>query len=213
LRVLPSPDEEGKWLDLSESVWNCIENQAHKRLAALDKLAERPAEQGLEPAVVSTPTQHPPEDNKRLSWIGNGRRIRVCRWTPCHGARPNPRIAGLGPHFTYASAATLTSRIHHFLRARLPISRRYGSSSRHATPHLRSRIGRAHDDINPEFSAGLAPGETLIVIRIPSDAGPLQFPPFDGPGPLLSIYQARFTRYLRARAGERKTKSVAYWRW
>jgi len=74
LRVLPSPDEEGKWLESLESVLEfALRNQGAQRAGKfLDKLAERLREQGIEaPRVVSTPYINTIPEDKQAPFGGD----------------------------------------------------------------------------------------------------------------------------------------------
>jgi len=119
----------------------------------------------------------------------------------------NREHSGLGGHIsTYASAATLYEvAFNHFLRARtedFPGDIVYFQG--HATPGIYARAfleGRISEQHLHNFRQELAEGGGLSSYPHPYLMPDFwQFPTVSmGLGPLLSIYQARFNRYLRAR--------------
>jgi pyruvate dehydrogenase E1 component len=228
LRVLPKPEEEGKWLESLESVLEfALRNQGAQRAGRfLDKLAERLREQGIEaPRVVSTPYVNTIPDEKQAPFAGDWemeRRLKsYARWNAmAMVVNANRMHSGLGGHIsTYASAATLYEvAFNHFLRARtadLPGDMVYFQG--HATPGIYARAfleGRLDERHLQNFRQELADGGGLSSYPHPYLMPDFwQFPTVSmGLGPLLSIYQARFNRYLRARgfAGGEEPKVWAF---
>lgn len=215
LRVLPKPDDEGKWLESLESVLEfAIRNQGpEKAVRFLDKLAERLREQGIDaPRVVSTPYVNTIPEDKQAAFAGDWemeRRLKsYTRWNAmAMVVNANRAHGGLGGHIsTYASAATLYEvAFNHFLRARtadFPGDLVYFQG--HATPGIYARAfleGRIDERHLQNFRQELAEGGGLSSYPHPYLMPDFwQFPTVSmGLGPLLSIYQARFNRYLRAR--------------
>jgi len=215
LRVLPSPDDEGKWLESLESVLEfALRNQgAQKAGRFLDKLAERLRDQGLEaPRLVSTPYINTIPEEKQAPFGGDWemeRRIKsYARWNAmAMVVNANRAHSGLGGHIsTYASAATLYEvAFNHFLRARtadFPGDMVYFQG--HSVPGIYARAfleGRIDERHLQNFRQELAEGGGLSSYPHPYLMPDFwQFPTVSmGLGPLLSIYQARFNRYLRAR--------------
>jgi pyruvate dehydrogenase E1 component len=215
LRVLPKPEEEGKWLESLESVLEfALRNQSAQRAGQfLDKLAERLREQGIEaPRTVSTPYINTIPVEKQAPFGGDWemeRRIKsYARWNAmAMVVNANRAHSGLGGHIsTYASAATLYEvAFNHFLRARtadFPGDMVYFQG--HATPGIYARAfleGRIDERHLQNFRQELAEGGGLSSYPHPYLMPDFwQFPTVSmGLGPLLSIYQARFNRYLRAR--------------
>src|SRR5437588_5336928 len=119
----------------------------------------------------------------------------------------NRAHSGLGGHIsTYASAATLYEvAFNHFLRARTAdFPGDMGYFQGHATPGIYARAfweGRIDEQKLHNFRQELAEGGGLSSYPHPYLMPDFwQFPTVSmGLGPLLSIYQARFNRYLRAR--------------
>jgi pyruvate dehydrogenase E1 component len=217
LRVLPSAtDGEGeKWLESLESVLEfALRNQGPEKTAKfLGHLTSRLREQGVEaPRVVSTPYVNTIPADKQAPFPGDWemeRRIKsYVRWNAmAMVVNANRAHGGLGGHIsTYASAATLYEvAFNHFLRAR---SGDFAGDmvyfQGHATPGIYARAfleGRINESHLQNFRQELAKGGGLSSYPHPYLMPDFwQFPTVSmGLGPLLSIYQARFNRYLRAR--------------
>jgi pyruvate dehydrogenase E1 component len=214
LRILPQPDQE-KWLDSLESVLEfALKNQGPQQTSRfLDSLTERLREQGLEaPRVVSTPYINTIPPERQADFPGDWemeRRIKsYVRWNAmAMVVNANRAHSGLGGHIsTYASAATLYEvAFNHFLRAAhddFPGDMVYFQG--HATPGIYARAfleGRLTELQLQHFRQELAKGGGLSSYPHPYLMPNFwQFPTVSmGLGPLLSIYQARFNRYLRAR--------------
>jgi pyruvate dehydrogenase E1 component len=192
----------------------------------LEKLSERLREQGIEaPRVVSTPYINTIPEEKQAAFAGDWemeRRLKsYARWNAmAMVVNANRAHGGLGGHIsTYASAATLYEvAFNHFLRARtadFPGDMVYFQG--HATPGIYARAfleGRLDERHLQNFRQELADGGGLSSYPHPYLMPDFwQFPTVSmGLGPLLSIYQARFNRYLRARgfAGGEEAKVWAF---
>jgi pyruvate dehydrogenase E1 component len=217
LRVLPKPEanDEAKWLESLESVMEfALRNQGPQRTARfLDSLTQRLRDQGIKaPRVVSTPYVNTIPADKQAPFPGNWemeRRIKsYVRWNAmAMVVNANRRHSGLGGHIsTYASAATLYEvAFNHFLRARTEdFAGDLVYFQGHATPGIYARAfleGRIDERGLQNFRQELAEGGGLSSYPHPYLMPDFwQFPTVSmGLGPLLSIYQARFNRYLRAR--------------
>jgi pyruvate dehydrogenase E1 component len=217
LRVLPQPDprDEEKWLESIESLLEfALRTQGRERTAQfLASLTARLREKGLEaPQVVSTPYLNtiPPERQARFAgdWEMERRIKSFVRWNAmAMVVNANRAHSGLGGHIsTYASAATLYEvAFNHFLRARTGNS--VGDMvyfQGHATPGIYARAyleGRLDEHHLQHFRQELAEGGGLSSYPHPYLMPDFwQFPTVSmGLGPLMSIYQARFNRYLKAR--------------
>ncbi len=218
LRALPKPAdaEEAGWLGSLESVLEfALKNQGpEKTTRFLDNLAGRLREQGLEvPRVVSTPYLNTIPPEKQAVFPGDWemeRRIKsYIRWNAmAMVVNANRKHNGLGGHIsTYASCATLFEvAFNHFLRARTEdFCGDIVYFQGHATPGIYARAfleGRLDEHHLQNFRQDLAEGGGLSSYPHPYLMPDFwQFPTVSmGLGPLLSIYQARFNRYLQARA-------------
>lgn len=217
LRVLPKPEshDEEKWLASLESVLEfALKGQGPQKTSRfLKNLTERLREQGAEaPRVVSTPYINTISPDKQAAFPGDWemeRRIKsYVRWNAmAMVVNANREHSGLGGHIsTYASAATLYEvAFNHFLRARTPdFAGDLVYFQGHATPGIYARAfleGRIDEQQLHNFRQELAKGGGLSSYPHPYLMPDFwQFPTVSmGLGPLLSIYQARFNRYLRAR--------------
>jgi pyruvate dehydrogenase E1 component len=216
LRVLPKPDGAGeKFLESLESVVEyALRNQAPGATTRfLDNVTERLREEGVEaPRVVSTPYVNTIPVDKQAPFPGDWemeRRIKsYVRWNAmAMVVNANREHSGLGGHIsTYASAATLYEvAFNHFLRARtddFPGDMVYFQG--HATPGIYARAfleGRLDEHQMQNFRQELAEGGGLSSYPHPYLMPDFwQFPTVSmGLGPLCSIYQARFNRYMQAR--------------
>ncbi|HEV2394911.1 MAG TPA: pyruvate dehydrogenase (acetyl-transferring), homodimeric type [Verrucomicrobiae bacterium] len=230
LRVLPEPEDRGedKLLDSLESV---VEHTLRGQPPGtggrfLSRLASRLQEEGVEaPRVVSTPYINTIPADKQAQFPGDWemeRRLKsYIRWNAmAMVVNANRAHSGLGGHIsTYASAATLYEvAFNHFLRARTEnFSGDMVYFQGHATPGIYARAfleGRLDDHHLQNFRQELAQGGGLSSYPHPYLMPEFwQFPTVSmGLGPLLSIYQARFNRYLRARglAGGEEPKVWAF---
>ena len=217
LRVLPEAEStaEGKWLESLESVLEfALKNQGpEKTTRFLEHLTERLRAQGVEaPRLVSTPYINTIPAGKQAPFPGDWemeRRIKsYVRWNAmAMVVNANREHSGLGGHIsTYASCATLYEvAFNHFLRARTEdFAGDMVYFQGHATPGIYARAfleGRIDEQHLHHFRQELAEGGGLSSYPHPYLMPDFwQFPTVSmGLGPLLSIYQARFNRYLRAR--------------
>jgi pyruvate dehydrogenase E1 component len=217
LRVLPAPEPtpEEKWLESLENVTeHILKDQAPQKTAGfLYGLAERLRARGLEvPRVVSTPYLNTIPADKQAPFPGDlemERRLKhLVRWNAmAMVVNANRAHSGLGGHIsTYASCATLYEvGFNHFFRGRtsdFPGDMIYFQG--HAAPGVYARAfleRRLEERDLHNFRQELAEGGGLSSYPHPYLMPDFwQFPTVSmGLGPLLSIYQARFNRYLRAR--------------
>jgi pyruvate dehydrogenase E1 component len=217
LKVLPVPDgdPEDKLLESLQSVVEYTLKQQRPGTTArfLGSLTEHLREDGVEgPCVVSTPYLNTISPEAQAAFPGNWEMERqlksYIRWNAmAMVVNANRTHSGLGGHIsTYASAATLYEvAFNHFLRARngdFVGDMVYFQG--HATPGIYARAfleGRLDEHHLQHFRQELAQGGGLSSYPHPYLMPDFwQFPTVSmGLGPLLSIYQARFNRYLRAR--------------
>ncbi len=204
-----------KWLDALEFVLESVlkERNSTEAPLLLSKLATRLRAAGVDvPATVGTPYINTiPADNEP-PYPGNReieRRIKsYTRWNAmAMVVKANRLHTGLGGHIsTYASSATLYEvAFNHFFRGGedgRPADMVYFQG--HAVPGIYARAfleGRLNAEHLHNFRQELCEGGGL-----PSYPHPYLMPDFwqfptvsMGLGPLMSIYQARFNRYLKAR--------------
>ena len=217
LRVLPEPQQgDGdKWLESLEAVLEyALRTQGPQKTASfLAGLTDRLRDHGVEaPRVVSTPYVNTIPVERQAQFPGDlqmERRIKsYARWNAmAMVVNANRAHSGLGGHIsTYASAATLYEvAFNHFLRGRSPgFAGDMVYFQGHATPGIYARafLERRIDEHHLQnFRQELAEGGGLSSYPHPYLMPRFwQFPTVSmGLGPLLSIYQARFNRYLRAR--------------
>jgi pyruvate dehydrogenase E1 component len=217
LRVLPdlngAPEE--KLLEALESVVeHTLRGQAPGAASRfLNRLTERLREEGEEaPRVVSTPYINTIPASQQAPFPGDWemeRRIKsYVRWNAmAMVVNANRAHSGLGGHIsTYASAATLYEvAFNHFLRGRNgDFAGDMVYFQGHATPGIYARAfleGRIDEEHLQNFRQELGDRPGLSSYPHPYLMPDFwQFPTVSmGLGPLLSIYQARFNRYLRAR--------------
>jgi pyruvate dehydrogenase E1 component len=206
---------EGKWLEsLEDVVEHALRNQGPETAARfLGNLTGRLRAGGAEaPRVVSTPYVNTIPVEKQAPFPGNWemeRRIKsFARWNAmAMVVNANRAHSGLGGHIsTYASCATLYEvAFNHFLRARTEtFAGDMAFFQGHATPGIYARafLERRIDERHlHNFRQELAEGGGLSSYPHPYLMPDFwQFPTVSmGLGPLLSIYQARLNRYLRAR--------------
>ncbi|HTL59588.1 MAG TPA: pyruvate dehydrogenase (acetyl-transferring), homodimeric type [Candidatus Limnocylindrales bacterium] len=217
LHVLPPPN--GRAEDqILESLGSVVEYTLRQQAPGstsrfLGTLTDRLRQEGIEaPRVVSTPYVNTIPVEKQAPFPGDWemeRRIKsFVRWNAmAMVVNANRTHSGLGGHIsTYASAATLYEvAFNHFLRARTDDF--VGDMvyfQGHATPGIYARAfleGRLDEQHLQNFRQEL--GETPGLSSYPHPylmPDFWQFPTVSmGLGPLMSIYQARFNRYLRAR--------------
>jgi pyruvate dehydrogenase E1 component len=207
--------DDQRWLDSLEFILEYVlKNQGTEQAPlVLRKLSKRLREAGVKlPSTVSTPYVNtiPPEEEP--PYPGNReleRRIKsLIRWNAmAMVVNANREHAGLGGHIsTYASCATLYEvGYNHFFHG--------GDGERpgdlvyfqgHASPgnYARAFLERRLDELHLQhFRQELAEGGGLSSYPHPYLMPEFwQFPTVSmGLGPIMSIYQARFNRYLRAR--------------
>jgi pyruvate dehydrogenase E1 component len=217
LRILPRPEDtdEERWLESLETVLEiALKDQGpQKTTRFLDNLSARLRRRGIDvPRVVSTPYINTIPAERQAPFPGDWemeRRIKsYVRWNAmAMVVNANREHSGLGGHIsTYASAATLCEvAFNHFFRARAEDF--VGDMvyfQGHATPGVYARAfleGRIDEAKLQHFRQELAEGGGLSSYPHPYLMPDFwQFPTVSmGLGPLCSIYQARFNRYLRAR--------------
>jgi pyruvate dehydrogenase E1 component len=217
LHVLPEPEqtEEEKWLESLETVleFSLKDQGPQKTTRFLDGLAERLRARGMEvPRMVSTPYLNTISADQQAPFPGDWemeRRLKsYVRWNAmAMVVNANRDHSGLGGHIsTYASSATLCEvGFNHFFRARTDDF--VGDMvffQGHAAPGVYARAyleGRLDERQLQNFRQELAEGGGLSSYPHPYLMPDFwQFPTVSmGLGPLLSIYQARFNRYLGAR--------------
>jgi pyruvate dehydrogenase E1 component len=217
LRVLPATDDgdDEKWLESLESVLEfALKRQPGEKAARfIDGLLKRFHDEGIEvPRTVSTPYVNTIPPDRQAPFPGDfdmERRLKsYARWNAmAMVVNANRAHSGLGGHIsTYASAATLYEvAFNHFLRARrADFAGDMVYIQGHATPGIYARafLERRIDERHLQhFRQELAEGGGLSSYPHPYLMPDFwQFPTVSmGLGPLLSIYQARLNRYLRAR--------------
>lgn len=216
LRVLPAPN--GREEKLLESLETVVEHALQDQLPGattrfFDNVTGRLRERGLDaPRIVSTPYINTIPVEKQAAFPGDWemeRRIKsYVRWNAmAMVVNANRAHSGLGGHIsTYASAATLYEvAFNHFLRARTDdFMGDMVYFQGHATPGIYARAyleGRIDERDLHHFRQELAEGGGLSSYPHPYLMPDFwQFPTVSmGLGPLCSIYQARFNRYMKAR--------------
>jgi pyruvate dehydrogenase E1 component len=216
-RALPrtGDGDEDKVLAALESLLEvALKNQGPEKAARfLGSVSERLRSMGIDtPRSVSTPYVNTIPPGKQAAFPGDWemeRRIKsYIRWNAmAMVVNANRKHNGLGGHIsTYASAATLYEvAFNHFLRGRadgFPGDLVYFQG--HATPgvYARAFLERRLDEQHlHNFRQELAENGGLSSYPHPYLMPEFwQFPTVSmGLGPIMSIYQARFNRYLQAR--------------
>jgi pyruvate dehydrogenase E1 component len=203
-----------KWAESLQSVFDlALENQGPERTAQLlKKLADRlRASQTELPRGFNTPYVNtiPPEQQPPFpgDWQMERRIKSYIRWNAMAMVVKANSTTNVGGHIsTYASAATLYEvGFNHFFRGRtenFPGDLVYFQG--HAAPGMYARAfleGRLDEKHLQNFRQELAAGGGLSSYPHPYLMPEFwQFPTVSmGLGPILSIYQARFNRYLQAR--------------
>ena len=208
-------DTKDRWIESLEFV---IETVLRDRESAqvpilLERLVSRLRESGVPiPTTVSTPYLNTIPPDREPPYPGNReieRRIKsYTRWNAMAMVVAANRLhSGLGGHIsTFASSATLYDvAFNHFLRGGEgdhPADLVYFQG--HAVPGIYARAfleGRLDTARLHNFRQDLAAGGGLSSYPHPYLMPDFwQFPTVSmGLGPIMSIYQARFSRYLRAR--------------
>jgi len=203
--------ETEEWLESLDAV---LEREGHARaLHLLKRLETRVHEAGVRmPFSATTPFINSIPAADEPAYPGDRaveRRIKsLIRWNAmAMVVRANRLSPGIGGHIsTYASAATLYEvAFNHFLRA--PSAGKEGDLvyfQGHASPGIYARAfleGRLPVEKLENFRRELRPGGGLSSYPHPWLMPDFwQFPTVSmGLGPLMSIYQARFNRYLENR--------------
>ena len=207
--------DNDQWLDSLEFILQSVlkDKEPEKVAVALEKLNERLRKSGLKfPLLVSTPYMNTIPASAEPAYPGEReieRRIKsYIRWNAmAMVVKANRNVAGLGGHIsTYASAATLYEvGFNHFFRGGdgdRPADLIYFQG--HAAPGMYARAF-VEQRLTPEhlhnFRRELSPGGGLSSYPHPYLMPEFwQFPTVSmGLAPIMSIYQARFNRYLKAR--------------
>lgn len=210
----PETDATPRWLEHVQFVVEAALKDSDNHLIPFyDELVARLRESGINiPAIVNTPYVNTIDPEDEPSYPGDleiERRIRsYIRWNAmAMVVNANRDLHGIGGHIsTYASCATLFEvGFNHFFRARsadhpadIVYFQGHASPGVYARAFLEGRIDEtALDNFRQEL--GATPG-------LASYPHPYLMPEFwefptvsMGLSPLMSIYQARFNRYLRAR--------------
>ncbi len=217
------PEETREWMDSLEYV---LTQQGVERATYLfERLRDRLAQHGAQVShSINTPYVNTLPVSQQPPYPGNlelERRIRsLVRWNAmAMVVKANQQRPGIGGHIsTFASAATLYEvALHHFLHGK---DRPQGGDQvffqGHAAPGIYARgfvEGRLTEEALHRFRAELAPdGRGLSSYPHPWLLPDYwEFPTVSmGLGPILSIYQARFNRYLQDR-GLKDTSHQRVW--
>jgi pyruvate dehydrogenase E1 component len=224
----PPPAEPPRdWLQsLQDVVEMILKTQGRERASMLlEGLAERLRADGLEvPLPVSTPYVNTIPVEKEPAYPGNReieRRIKsLARWNAmAMVVNANHNDSGVGGHISsYASMATLYEvAYNHFFRggddgrlADLIYFQGHTTPGNYARAFLEYRLDEGHLH---NFRTELADGGGLSSYPHPYLMPDFwQFPTVSmGLGPLMSIYQARFMRYLHARGFLNFTSEPRVW--
>jgi pyruvate dehydrogenase E1 component len=207
--------ETNRWLESVEYILESVlKNTGSERAGLLlDELMDRLRETGIPiPYTVSTPYVNTIPPDREPKYPGDRdveRRIKsYIRWNAMAMVVNANRIhSGIGGHIsTYASAATLYEvGFNHFFRggedghpADLVYFQGHASPGNYARAFLEGRLAEHHLQ---HFRQELAEGGGLSSYPHPYLMPDFwQFPTVSmGLGPIMSIYQARFNRYLKAR--------------
>ena len=224
---LPPPAAPRDWLQSLEHVVEVIlKSQGREKAnALLASLAERLRADGLDvPFPVSTPYINTIPVEQQPAYPGNReieRRIKsLARWNAmAMVVNANHGDSGVGGHISsYASMATLYEvAYNHFFRggdggrlADLIYFQGHTTPGNYARAFLEYRLDEGHLH---NFRTELAEGGGLSSYPHPYLMPDFwQFPTVSmGLGPLMSIYQARFMRYLSARGFLKSTEEPRVW--
>ncbi|MBU3759565.1 MAG: pyruvate dehydrogenase (acetyl-transferring), homodimeric type [Candidatus Omnitrophica bacterium] len=221
--------EAPKWLESLEYVVESIvkEKASNRAPQLLQRLVRKLREIGIEaPDVVSTPYINTLRPEEEVEYPGDReieRRIKsYIRWNAMAMVVKANRISGVGGHIsTFASSATLYEvGFNHFFRGwegsepgDFVYFQGHASPGPYARAYLERRLTAKHLH---NFRQELAEGGGLSSYPHPYLMPDFwQFPTVSmGLGPHMSIYQARFNRYLRNRGfipqGVRESKVWSY---
>ncbi len=216
------PEEMQEWYDSLDDILHRY--GARKLGELLIQLQERAYENGVKlPFTANTPyinTIHHSEQPRFPGDLEIERRIKsIVRWNAMAMVqRANQNYPGIGGHIsTFASAATLYEVAqNHFFRGRTdthPGDMVYFQG--HASPGMYARAfleGRLDESHLEHFRRELPAGEGLSSYPHPWLMPDFwQFPTVSmGLGPICSIYQARFLRYMEHR-GLKDTSQIRVW--
>jgi pyruvate dehydrogenase E1 component len=207
------PQETAEWLESLEAVLR-IEGPERARFL-LDALLGRARAAGIDgPSSIHTPYVNTVPKDQEQPYPGNAagraleRKIKsLVRWNAMAMVARANKTTNVGGHIaTFASAATLYEvGFNHFFRGRT--GHDHGDViyfQGHASPGMYARAfleGRLTETQLKNFRQELQPGGGLSSYPHPWLMPNFwQFPTVSmGLGPLMSIYQARFARYLEAR--------------
>lgn len=211
----PADGGEKSWLDSLQNVVEHALSTGSRETTTrfLDGVTRNLRERGAEaPQVVGTPYINTIPVERQAAFPGDRemeRRIKsYVRWNAmAMVVNANRKHSGLGGHIsTYASSATLYEvGFNHFFRGRTEdFLGDFVYFQGHATPGIYARAyleGRIDEQHLQNFRQELAEGGGLSSYPHPYLMPDFwQFPTVSmGLGPLCSLYQARFLRYLRAR--------------
>jgi pyruvate dehydrogenase E1 component len=208
------PDNE-QWLDSLEFIFQSVlrDKEPESVALALQKVSARLRASGFVlPALVTTPYMNTIPPGEEPEYPGDReieRRIKsYIRWNAmAMVVKSNRNFAGIGGHISsYASSATLYEvGFNHFFRGAdgegpgdMVYFQGHTAPGTYARAYLEGRIdaGLLHS-----FRRELAPGGGLSSYPHPYLMPDFwQFPSVSmGLAPIMSIYQARFNRYLKAR--------------
>ncbi|MFZ0827881.1 MAG: pyruvate dehydrogenase (acetyl-transferring), homodimeric type [Verrucomicrobiia bacterium] len=210
----PGGGNGDKWSESLQSVFElALENQGPERTAQLlEKLADRLRAASQNPSRgFNTPYINTIAAEKQVPFPGDRdleRRLKsLMRWNAMAMVVKANSTTNVGGHIsTYASAATIYEvAFNHFFRGRtenFPGDMVYFQG--HAAPGVYARAfleGRLEEKHLQHFRQELAEGGGLSSYPHPYLMPDFwQFPTVSmGLGPIMSIYQARFNRYLQAR--------------
>ncbi len=222
----PNGGNGDKWSESLQSVFElALENQGPERTAQLlEKLAERLRTSTQETGRgFSTPYVNTIPADRQSPFPGDRdieRRLKsLMRWNAMAMVVKANSTTNVGGHIsTYASAATIYEvAFNHFFRGRsenFPGDMVYFQG--HAAPGVYARAfleGRLEEKHLQHFRQELAEGGGLSSYPHPYLMPDFwQFPTVSmGLGPILSIYQARFNRYLQARGLTKWAEEPKVW--
>lgn len=215
--------ETREWLASLDYV---LKSKGRERaLFLLEQLRDKAAAEGVQlPPQTQTPYVNTISEADQPAYPGNRdleRRIKsIIRWNAmAMVTRANERSHGLGGHIsTFASSATLYEvAFNHFFRGRGADG--YSGDSiyfqGHASPGMYARAfleGRLSEENLENFRRELADGGGLSSYPHPwLMPGFWEYPTVSmGLGPIMSIYQARFNKYLKDR-GLKDTSKQRVW--
>ena len=221
------PTDTRSWFEALEYVVEAIlRNQGSEQAAYfLDNLVDRLRESGIHvPYTTTTPYINTIPVEKEPQYPGDWRvetRIKsLMRWNAmAMVVNANRKHNGLGGHIsTFASSATLYEvGFNHFFRggddgqsADMVFFQGHASPGNYARAFLEGRLTEQHLQ---NFRQELQPGGGLSSYPHPYLMPDFwQFPTVSmGLGPIISIYQARFNRYLKARGLVKMEREPKVW--